>query len=242
MTVFRIKQHTMASSCIVFPLRSREPSFSWCGLSSNACSAVLSTASISSSGARCLLSLSHWPSAIVPPKSDASHHHSTSLFFLVPFQSPLPSFRPFLASSASPAPEPSANLRLTRQCSPSCPLLRNLHRTRTKLEPGWFSSNTAHIIHTVSTDYQESHLCHRLTKVICRCGFLTYSKIPLPFARLRVVLVTDFSFHVTMLLLQFQVHLFFMASSPRDHELVFRDTCDTVFLFPSEDHLTHECA
>ena len=88
---------------------------------------------------------------------------------------------------------------------------------------------------------KKSHMCHRLTMVISLCGFLSTSKIPLAFARLHVVLVTDF-FHVTMLLLQFQVHLFFTASSPRDHELVFRETCDTVFLLPSEDHLTHECA
>ena len=81
-------------------------------------------------------------------KAMPSHHHSTSLFFLVPFQSPLPCFQPFQASSASQAPEPSANLRLTRQCSPSRPLL-NLHRTRTKLEPGCFSSNRTHYPHSL---------------------------------------------------------------------------------------------
>ena len=52
-TVFGLEQHTVASSYIVLPLRSGEPS---------------------------LLSLPHWPSAIVPPKSNA---FASSLYFFV---------------------------------------------------------------------------------------------------------------------------------------------------------------
>ena len=52
---------------------------------------------------------------------------------------------------------------------------------------------------------------------------------------------TDLFFHETKELLQIPVNLFFCASSTRDHELVSRETWDTVLFFPSEEHFTHEC-